>query len=162
MNKSATIASLAIFLVILIALPTPSVAFWRACNSTLRAPDRVESPDCSTVTNTCLVHRGEIMRASVFISSTDTHEELMVESFVWIFGIRVRLPSVPPHDNGCNSLFVNNVQQFCPTQPNVQYEWRVEQEVPAITPTFQNSIVQFQLWDRGSLEGCAEITATVI
>lgn len=98
MNKSVAIASLAIFFVILIACPTPSVAFWRPCNSTLRPPDRVESPDCSTVTNTCLVQRGGIMRASVFISSPDSHHELMVESFVWIFGVRVRLPAVPPHD----------------------------------------------------------------
>jgi len=98
MNKTAAIASFAIFFVILIALPTPSVAFWRVCNSTLRAPTRVESPDCSTVSNTCLVQRGGIMRASVFISSEDSHHELMVESFVWIFGIRVRLPAVPPHD----------------------------------------------------------------
>lgn len=96
MNKFA-IAALGIFLVILISLPAQSSAsFWRACNATLRPPDDVISPDCGATS--CQVRRGEIMRASVFISSPLSHHELIVESYVWIFGIRVRLPSVPPHD----------------------------------------------------------------
>jgi hypothetical protein len=90
--------------------------------------------------------RGQIMRASVFISAPTSHAELRVVSYVFLLGIGIRLPAVPPHDNGCNSLFINGVQQFCPTQPNRQYEWIVEQEVPLETPAFQNSRVQCELF----------------
>jgi hypothetical protein len=68
-------------------------AFWTACPG-LRGPDHVSSPHCGA-TN-CQVVRGEMMHADVTISSPDVHTELMVFGTVFILGIGVPLPQVPP------------------------------------------------------------------
>jgi hypothetical protein len=78
--------------------PQEVEGFWRPCNATLRPPDRIDSPACSTATNRCYATRGEVIVANVTISSPQVHQELLVENWVQLLGIWILLPSEYPHD----------------------------------------------------------------
>jgi hypothetical protein len=154
MYKFVAFAVLAVILA-----PTVSATFWRNCLGVL-GPDHIETPLCDA--ERCFAVRGQPFVANVTLSSPDVHQELLVENIAFIFGIPVQLPVEPPHDNGCNQLYVNGVFHGCPTLPNVPHVWMINQDIPAFLPAFQNTVVRYTLSDRGTLVGCVEITATLV
>lgn len=93
MLKKVFISALPILVVLLTSVPS-SDAFWRVCNATLPGPDSVSSPNCGATT--CTVTRGQMMHADVVISSPLAHNELMVRGFVFLLGVGIPLPQVPP------------------------------------------------------------------
>ncbi|KAG5667575.1 hypothetical protein PVAND_015552 [Polypedilum vanderplanki] len=162
MFKKVLISALSVLAILLTSVPSTD-AFWSVCTnpSGVPGPESVTSPNCGATH--CTVVRGEVMHADAVISSPHSHNELMVRGFVFLLGIGIPLPQIPPYDNGCNSLFtMDNVQTSCPTTPNTRYIWRVAQEVPQETPAFQNARVQFQIWDGNFIVGCVDLQATVI
>jgi hypothetical protein len=83
---------LSIFVVLLTAVP--SHAFWSLCSANMPGPDHVSSPNCGATS--CTVVRGQMMHADVTISSPYAHGELMVRGFVFLLGIGIPLPQIPP------------------------------------------------------------------
>lgn len=129
--------------IVIFAVASPALGtFWRRCHRfpNARLPDNVVSPLCDDTR--CFAARGDYFIANVTMSSPEVHLELAATNYVFIFGIGIQLPIDPPHDNGCNALFINNVQQFCPTQPNRQYTWVIDIMMAEIVPAFQNAIVE--------------------
>lgn len=60
-------------------------AFWWPCDGGHRVPDRVESPHCDE--HRCNAVRGQTLTARVYITSDQSHAELMVFPTVFIGGI---------------------------------------------------------------------------
>ncbi|KAG5667573.1 hypothetical protein PVAND_015550 [Polypedilum vanderplanki] len=153
---------LALAVVLLCFITSPALAFWTTCPEFpgARGPDRVDTPMCDS--ERCFAVRGEYFIANITLSSPDVHHELLSECIAFIAGIGIPLPMEPPHDNGCNAIFRNGVQQSCPTTPNNQYVWVVEQRIIEGIPAFQNTRVQYRIRDRGQLVGCVQFWATVV
>jgi hypothetical protein len=126
----------------LTVLASPALSFWRACHRfpNARLPDNVVTPLCDH--ERCFAARGEDFIANVTMSSPESHNELLSTNYVFIFGVGIPLPIEPPHDNGCNAIFINGIQQQCPTQPNRQYTWVIQQPIADFVPLFQNAIVE--------------------
>ncbi|XP_070503838.1 NPC intracellular cholesterol transporter 2-like [Chironomus tepperi] len=131
--------------------------FWSACpNSNGVAPDLVESDACSGTL--CQGQRGTVLTADVTFTPRQNHNNLEVRVFATILGITVLLPSEPPHDNACNSIFLNNQQQQCPIQGQRQYVWKIDMPIPQSLPAL-NTRIRYEIWDGTTEAMCAIINA---
>jgi hypothetical protein len=72
--------------------------FWTPCSDSIGVlPDLVESPSCSNTQ--CEGVRGGRLVADIFFTPRNDHNDLRVDVWAYILGLRVMLPSEPPHDN---------------------------------------------------------------
>ncbi|KAG5673378.1 hypothetical protein PVAND_003434 [Polypedilum vanderplanki] len=137
-------------------------AFWTRCadHPNAVAPDHITSPACTP--ERCTATRGEVLTADVLLTPIRAHNRLDVRVTAFVLGVGVPLPLEPPYDNACNHMYRNNVFVGCPTVPNVQHLWRINMLLSPNYPALNNARVRFEISENGVVEGCVDITATLV
>jgi hypothetical protein len=131
------------FIILTVILTISAVnAFWTPCGGSATT-HYVFSNVCDETR--CSVVRGQSFIANTTITFAGHHPRLNIRvRTVWL-GITITLPLQPPHDDGCNGLFLNGQPASCPTQPGVRYQWVLENQVPQNVPAVQNTRVYSEL-----------------
>lgn len=94
--------------------------FWESCGFNIPQPNWVESPECTA--DHCNFTRGANLNISTWFRPTYSQRRL--DAFIIANNV-YPLPLDPPHDDACNSLWVDGGRHSCPTFPGQEVEWRI-------------------------------------
>lgn len=97
-------------------------------------------PNC--VGDQCVFTRGSSLTGGVFF--TPTYLQNRLDAFVVANGNNL-LPLNPPHDDACNSIFVNGGRVSCPTEPSIQLEWRFNVPLGSDLDSFNDGRIESNL-----------------
>ncbi|KAG5673374.1 hypothetical protein PVAND_003430 [Polypedilum vanderplanki] len=149
-----------LILAVFLSISAVSATFWTPCGGSATT-HYVFSNVCND--ERCSVVRGQSFIANTTISFAAAHPRLNIRvRTVWL-GITITLPLFPPHDDGCNGLFLNGQLVGCPTQVGPRYQWVLESQIPANVPAMQNIRVFTELLDdNDNLISCSSLIADVV